>query len=83
MQIRLTANHAGHFEFSLCNMNNGGESEECFLRNPVRLANGAERYPVQSGILGDFWVTVQLPHGLSCSHCVLRWIYVSGLFMFM
>lgn len=78
VEIRITANHAGHFEFSLCNMDYGGESEDCFNQNRLRLANGADKYPVQSGVLGLYNVELQLPAGLSCRHCVLRWIYVAG-----
>lgn len=78
VSIRITANHIGYFMFDLCKMDNEGESEECFDRYPLKLADGADRYPVRGGILGMFDMTLKLPAGLTCQHCVLRWIYVTG-----
>lgn len=69
----------GYFIFDLCNMDGSGESEECFGNYPLRLENGDDRYPVRGGVLGMFDMTLKLPVGLTCNHCVLRWIYVTGL----
>lgn len=64
--------------FDLCKMDGSGESEECFSKYPLKLVNDADRYPVRGGILGMFDMTLKLPPGLICDHCVVRWIYVTG-----
>lgn len=76
--IKITANHVGYFLFSLCNMDGAGEFGACFQKYPLRLENGADRYPVPGGVLGMFDVKLRLPAGLTCQHCVLKWVYVAG-----
>ncbi|RZC36428.1 Chitin bind 3 domain containing protein, partial [Asbolus verrucosus] len=72
--VTLTANHLGTFTFSLCVLQDPSkpESEDCFT--DLKLADGSSVYNV---IAGDYIVTnkVQLPAGLTCERCVLRWHY--------
>ncbi|XP_034488223.1 uncharacterized protein LOC117792272 [Drosophila innubila] len=76
--IRLSANHLGHFEFHLCNLDAfGRESEECFNQNRLRFPDGSDRLNIGSQ-RGDFDVTILLPQGLTCNRCVLRWTYIGG-----
>ncbi|KAL7730916.1 hypothetical protein ACLKA6_014159 [Drosophila palustris] len=76
--IKLSANHLGHFEFNLCNLDAfGHESEECFNQNRLRFPDGSDRLNIGTQS-GEFDVTVLLPAGLTCNHCVLRWTYVGG-----
>lgn len=76
--VKITTNHLGHFEFHLCNLDNyGSESEECFESNRLRFPDGSDELHIGDKA-GEFDVTVILPDGLTCSHCVLRWTYVGG-----
>ncbi|RLO04641.1 hypothetical protein DYB28_001693 [Aphanomyces astaci] len=77
VQVQLTANHKGYFEFGLCKLNhlNDKETEECFqaLAEP----SGLKEWQVPPGN-GFFDIQYVLPSGVTCdgdSHCVLRWHY--------
>lgn len=76
--IRITANHLGLFYFNICNLDEfGKESEDCFNKYLVKLADGSEKLYIgsQTG-----WVnaTILFPEDLSCNHCILRWNYQAG-----
>ncbi|KAL3287260.1 hypothetical protein HHI36_001736 [Cryptolaemus montrouzieri] len=76
--ILLTANHLGHFEYSICNLEDPSKpesGEKCF--QPLVLADGSDRYDVSST---DHYVynEVKLPNDLTCERCVLRWHYSAG-----
>ncbi|KAF0691170.1 hypothetical protein As57867_017490, partial [Aphanomyces stellatus] len=80
LQIELTANHMGYFEFGLCKLNakTDKETEECF--QSLAQPNGNKQWPVPPGNQ-QFSMQYTLPQGLTCdgdSHCVLRWWYVGG-----
>ncbi|KAL7730917.1 hypothetical protein ACLKA6_014160 [Drosophila palustris] len=76
--VKITTNHLGHFEFNLCNLDAfGHESEECFNQNRLRFPDGSDRLNIGTQS-GEFDVTVLLPAGLTCNHCVLRWTYVGA-----
>ncbi|KAH8399602.1 hypothetical protein KR215_004594 [Drosophila sulfurigaster] len=76
--VKITTNHLGHFEFNLCNLDTfGAESEACFNQNRLRFPDGSDKLQIGSQS-GEFDVTVMLPEGLTCSHCVLRWTYVGA-----
>ncbi|XP_017873552.1 PREDICTED: uncharacterized protein LOC108620996 [Drosophila arizonae] len=76
--VKITTNHLGHFEFHLCNLDAfGGESEECFNQHRLRFPDGSDRLEIGTKA-GEFDVTVILPEGLTCHHCVLRWTYVGA-----
>lgn len=76
--VDLTANHKGYFVFQLCDLNAATESDACFNADPLKLTNGQYRYSVPNNSPGLFNMTVQLPAGLSCAHCVLQWTYHTG-----
>lgn len=77
--VRITANHKGYFLFDLCNLDKyGKESDECFEGNLLNLVNGNDKYILPSDNNGWFNTTLQLPAGLDCKHCVLRWTYNTG-----
>ncbi|KAH8311234.1 hypothetical protein KR044_005138 [Drosophila immigrans] len=76
--VKITTNHLGHFEFHLCNLDTfGGESEACFNQHRLRFPDGSDRLQIGTQS-GEFDVTVLLPEGLTCQHCVLRWTYVGA-----
>ncbi|KAH8383100.1 hypothetical protein KR009_006770 [Drosophila setifemur] len=76
--LKITTNHLGYFEFHLCNLDYfGGESEECFNNHLLRFHDGSQRLHIGTQG-GEFDVTVILPDGVTCNHCVLRWTYVGA-----
>lgn len=77
--VRITANHKGYFLFDLCSLDKfGKESDKCFSANRLKLVNGADKYIVPNTNNGWFNTTLQLPAGVACKHCVLRWTYNTG-----
>lgn len=76
---RITANHRGHFYFKICNLDaDKSESEACFERYSVLIANGSPTYLLQSTEAKDYTLSIKLPSDLVCNHCVLQWTYVAG-----
>ncbi|XP_046402637.1 uncharacterized protein LOC124168442 [Ischnura elegans] len=79
--VDLTANHKGWFEFRVCPLasKKDMETEECFSRFPLQLANGSgSRFIVPDYKPGQYQVKLRLPSGLRCEQCVLRWEYRAG-----
>lgn len=74
--IRLTAAHNGHFEFGICNLDQGPETEECFQK--LYLPNGSDQYQVVGGPQ-QHNLNLRLPQGLTCRQCSLRWHYRAGM----
>ena len=76
VDILLTANHWGHFEFDLCKVK-GEETEGCFEKYKLLTSQGRKwKIPTKEKKL--YTVQVLLPKKLECDHCVLRWTYVAG-----
>jgi hypothetical protein len=78
LQVQITANHYGYFEFGLCKLNalNDKETEECF--QTLVQPNGQKDWKLPAGAQ-TFSMQYSLPAGVTCSgdsHCVLRWHYV-------
>lgn len=73
--VKLTASHLGHFEFGLCNLDKGPETEECF--ETVYLSDGSDKYEVV-GDPRDHNLELKLPDGWTCRQCSLRWHYRTG-----
>lgn len=84
MIVKIEANHKGYFQFKLCNLDkfNNVESDECYDDIVVKLPNGDDKHTIVQG-LGDHEVTLQLPSGVVCKHCVLQWTYVTGMLLFL
>ncbi|ETV69628.1 hypothetical protein H257_14650 [Aphanomyces astaci] len=78
LQVQLTANHKGYFEFGLCklDMKHDKETNECF--QTLAQPNGETQWQVPPGN-EVFTIQSVLPAGVTCegdAHCVLRWHYV-------
>merc|ERR1719334_771387 len=79
VQIVITANHMGWFEFSLCNVDNMERvTEECLMNTVLNMTNGKQHYPLAAGVTGYVPIDLQLPEGVSCGRCVLRWKWKTG-----
>ncbi|XP_077293877.1 uncharacterized protein LOC143916588 [Arctopsyche grandis] len=75
---RIVANHNGYFEFHLCNLDRFGmETEECYSSSQLLFASGSNQQAIGSQ-LGDHNLSIRLPAGVTCKHCVLRWSYTAG-----
>lgn len=49
------------------------ETEECFNKYPIKLADGSDYFVLKPDVQGDVPIELTLPKGLSCKHCVFRW----------
>ncbi|XP_076266066.1 uncharacterized protein LOC143199828 [Rhynchophorus ferrugineus] len=84
IEIELTANHYGRFEISLCPNNNYKQeaTQECFDRFPLYLS-GPEKstafiIPEDGVKKAVFRYQVRLPAYITCTQCVMRWVYYTG-----
>lgn len=70
--------YRGYFNFSLCEVQDKTkpETEECF--KGLKLPDGSDKFKVPSKDNGHYKVNLQLPQGLTCDQCVLRWHYNTG-----
>ncbi|KAH1009354.1 uncharacterized protein LOC109539607 [Dendroctonus ponderosae] len=83
IEVELTANHYGRFEVFICPNNNYKQeaSRECFERFPLYLTETKDVAFVipEDGVKkAVFRYQVQLPPYVTCTQCVLRWIYYTG-----
>ncbi|EZA61441.1 hypothetical protein DMN91_003949 [Ooceraea biroi] len=79
--VRLTASHLGHFEFNLCPLKSKTdlETDECFNKYPLPLADGSGyNYPITVYGSKEYTVRLNLPKGVTCDQCVIRWHYRTG-----
>lgn len=77
VEVELTAAHKGNMEWRLCT-NVQEESQDCFNKNVLKLANGSgTKLPVNSGT-GWYKTQVRLPDGVKCNQCVIQWNYRAG-----
>ena len=81
VDVELTANHHGHMTFKLCRNNNFHKAitNECLDKHPLKLADGSgTKYMVKTSRKGHFKIDLKLPDDLTCTQCVLQWVYHSG-----
>ena len=89
-KTRVTANHMGWFEFSLCVIKDGKPAtENCFVpliskdvaRRPVGFKRPKTKWQLSAKDgTGEFDIEVQLPPTVTCQHCVLRMFWNCGNF---
>lgn len=79
-KAQITANHMGHFEFNLCNLDatGGQETEECYEQYELVDVQGRRKWYMNSTAATQYVVELRLPADLVCEHCVLQWTYVAG-----
>jgi len=80
INVIITANHMGWFEFRLCKYENSSSrmSDDCLNQNLLVFAStGTTRRPLSSSEynVNDY---LKLPDVLTCDHCVLQWKYNAG-----
>ncbi|KAH3894119.1 uncharacterized protein LOC127862143 isoform X2 [Dreissena polymorpha] len=74
VQLEITVNHGGWFEFRLCPNNDFTKraTQECLDKYLLEQTTGGARYTLNEG-RGIKTVTLKLPKDLTCSQCVLQW----------
>lgn len=68
----VTAPHMGYMEWRLCD-NPRWESQDCFDRYPLPIADGSGTKLEVGREAGIFWAKVKLPDKVVCEHCVIQW----------
>nr|QSC42437.1 lytic polysaccharide monooxygenase B [Coptotermes gestroi] len=88
IRVELTANHRGYFEFRLCpnNAPRHAGTQACLDKYVLRRAKFAgvsdeqshetRYYPAAGNKV--FETRYLLPHGLTCTQCILQWKYIAG-----
>ncbi|KAJ8674251.1 hypothetical protein QAD02_005513 [Eretmocerus hayati] len=92
--VEITKSLEGHFEFSICPLQQGSETypetEECFKRYPLmgRMLSPYGVWDMEYEISGPpliginqngyYEIELQLPAGLTCERCSFRWEYTAG-----
>ncbi|CAF1085428.1 unnamed protein product [Didymodactylos carnosus] len=84
VNVILSANHKGFFEFRLCPIDGwaGDATQDCLDQHLLTIVNtngqtrftDVERYGTNKVIP----VLIQLPPGVQCQHCVFQWKYTTG-----
>ncbi|XP_072044828.1 uncharacterized protein [Amphiura filiformis] len=79
VQLELTTNHLGWFEFRLCARAKASEPLTFDCLNQHLLTNHKGETRVNIGKAGGFLdFKLQLPAGVKCEACVLQWKYATG-----
>ncbi|XP_076068222.1 uncharacterized protein LOC143040732 [Oratosquilla oratoria] len=76
IEIVITTNHGGTFEFKLCPTNDPTvmSDQSCLDQHPLQLADGSGTlYTLPNHHSGTFTIPVKMPSDFSCSYCVMQW----------
>ena len=82
--IELTATHRGYFEFRLCPLDQlptgRDASWDCLNQYQLNIRGSADKRYIIHDIASPtkLQMTVELPPGLECQHCVFQWKYNTG-----
>ncbi|KAJ8312041.1 hypothetical protein KUTeg_009414 [Tegillarca granosa] len=76
VEVKLTKQHGGYFEFRICPNNNPSRraTQACLNRYLLRQPDGSTRYYPKGGSQ-TYSVQLMLPPGLTCTQCVIQWIW--------
>uniref|UniRef100_H2YE09 Chitin-binding type-4 domain-containing protein n=1 Tax=Ciona savignyi TaxID=51511 RepID=H2YE09_CIOSA len=83
VEVEITAEHKGYFEFRLCPWNNVGlpVTQECLDQRLLSFADGQTKWylPEQPELAkGVHELRIQLPSDVTCDQCLLQWRYRTG-----
>lgn len=80
VQVDLTVNHLGYFEFRLCEHNDTSTptSQACLDANLLQFADGSTRHYVRERDYGVMTLNLRIPPTVVCTQCVLQWKYHTG-----
>ena len=77
VKIKITANHLGYFTFRLAPLVNQPIRQSELDKNLLRMPDGNAEWKLPPAN-GDYTISLQLPRGLTCDHCVLQWWWSTG-----
>jgi len=79
VQVRITSNHKGWFEFRLCENNNFDQDKDqtCFDDHLLEYVGGGTRKEIGDGAK-IFSYRLKLPQAVTCDQCILQWHYNAG-----
>eukprot|EP00096_Caligus_rogercresseyi_P011477 TRINITY_DN4517_c0_g1_i1.p1 TRINITY_DN4517_c0_g1~~TRINITY_DN4517_c0_g1_i1.p1 ORF type:complete len:309 (-),score=34.13 TRINITY_DN4517_c0_g1_i1:64-951(-) len=78
---QITANHRGYFTFRICPSNNKqvDPDQDCFDNNVLKVyPEMTDTYVLPDRETRDYNIKLQLPSGMTCSHCIIQWSYTAG-----
>ena len=88
VRIEVLSSVQGFFQFNLCPNNDVSEriTEDCLDEYPLNIFNkdqsrvyGRRYYPeISPGRRGTVSLSLEIPEGLTCEQCVLRWRWRGG-----
>lgn len=83
VEVELTANHYGNFEFKLCPNNNMyvEATQECFDEYPLMVSGTRDsRFFIPQTVekKGTIRYKLRLPRFVTCTQCVIQWTYLTG-----
>ncbi|XP_028398903.1 uncharacterized protein LOC114522424 [Dendronephthya gigantea] len=76
--VKITAHHKGYFIFRVAPLVNPPITQADLDKNMLALENGNQEWTLPDSGAGDYTITLRLPTGLSCDHCVMQWWYTTG-----
>ena len=76
--VKITANHKGYFIFRVAPLVNPPITQQDLDGTMLELENGDQEWTLVDTGTGDYTITLRLPTGLSCEHCVLQWWWTTG-----
>jgi hypothetical protein len=76
--VKITANHKGYFIFRVAPLVDPPITQTDLDNYMLELENGNQEWTLPDTGAGDYTITLKLPTGLSCEHCVLQWWWTTG-----
>ena len=79
VRVKITANHKGYFTFRVAPLIKAPIKQKDLDKIMLEMENGdAEWKLLSSHGNAVFTITLKLPMGLTCEHCVLQWWWTTG-----
>ena len=77
VKIKITANHLGYFTFRLAPLVSQPITQSELNKIMLRMPDGNAEWKLPRGN-GMYTITLQLPRGVTCQHCVIQWWWSTG-----
>ncbi|OXA64968.1 hypothetical protein Fcan01_03308 [Folsomia candida] len=78
VEVELTRSHKGFMEWRLCTNPKSAETQDCFNKNLLQLADGSGSKLIVNDSSGWYKTQLRLPQGVTCDHCSIQWNYRAG-----
>lgn len=79
VKVKITANHKGYFIFRVAPLVNPPIKQDDLDKTMLELENGNSEWKLLSSHGNTVQtITLRLPRGLTCRHCVLQWWWSTG-----